>query len=245
MQSLESASGSVIPTFGENKHTKGVMKIRCSTPAAKSWLTSAIQYFPPLWKDMKLAAIDFNDLPRSKKVLGLFQNCNLSNANILKMLGAMNTCVDTNRWSIISKSTTANGTHIVMGINEDQLAVLQSCNFQLYFGAGVAKFKDISKKIGNAEAPTEAESDMEVGENEDETDISNIENVTIISVPTNTDTQGAQQEMQQQLQNMQEQTQLQLHRSQSADPVLPSQTALNEDAKMDLGAEEAVDSSGN
>lgn len=178
MQSLDAPGNHAIPTFGENKHTKGVMKIRCSTPASKTWISSAIRYFPPLWKDMKLKAIIFNELPRSKKVLGLFQNCTLSNENVLKMLGAMNSCIDANRWSIISRSTTAKGTHIVMSINDDQLAALHSCDFKLHFGAGTAKFKDISKKIVRADASNEAASDMDVSENDEESDDNE---VTIVS----------------------------------------------------------------
>lgn len=225
MQSLETPGSGVIPTFGENTHTKGAMKIRCSTPASKTWLQSAIQYFPPLWKDMKLKAINFSELPRPKKVLGLFQHCNLSNANILKMIGAMNAGIDTEHWSIISRTATAKGTHIVMGMNEDQLAVLMSCNFQLHFGAGIAKFKDISKKTANADASSEAGSDMEVSEQEEN-------DVTVINNPPHTVTQneGANTEM----------------RSTISDtPENPTNSTALIGAEMDLDAIEADNSSGN
>lgn len=42
-------NGGAMPTFVENHHTRGVMKIRCSTPATKHWLTCAVAYLPQLW----------------------------------------------------------------------------------------------------------------------------------------------------------------------------------------------------
>lgn len=47
----------VIPTFNENKHVRGVMKVKCSTASSKSWLIGAIQRTMPLWPNMHAIAI--------------------------------------------------------------------------------------------------------------------------------------------------------------------------------------------
>lgn len=72
-----------MPTFSENRHVLGVMKIRCTTPASKHWLLCAVPYIPKLWNGMTLKDIDFNDLPRPKKLLGFFKNCTASNEHTL------------------------------------------------------------------------------------------------------------------------------------------------------------------
>lgn len=59
--------GGGMATFTENRHTQGVMKIRCSTPASKSWLIAAVPFIQPLWEGMSLLVTDFNNLPKPKK----------------------------------------------------------------------------------------------------------------------------------------------------------------------------------
>lgn len=184
LSSLELASGGAIPTFDENILSKGVMKIRCTTPAAKTWLENSIPYFPILWDEMKLTVINFHDLPRSKKVLGLIPYCTASNDNILKMLGMMNACIDPKRWSVINRSDSANNAHITLGMSEDQLDVLKSRNFQLHFGAGIAKFKDISKKQSDVQAQEEAESEMETEEPVENRTDTNLDNTVIYNPPS-------------------------------------------------------------
>lgn len=179
LQSLDSST--TIPTFGENRLTKGVMKIVCSTPAAKAWLTSAVQYFPAMWNEMKLKVVDFDKLPQPKKVLGLFQNCNLDDISIKKLLNAMNANVSADRWSIMSRSTSDNGTHIVFGMSAEQLEILKACGFRLHFGAGIAKFKDISKKNSNDVAQSEVESDMDT-DGDEELEVTTVPNTDITVV---------------------------------------------------------------
>lgn len=148
----EIEQGKLIPTFDENKFTRGVMKLRCSTPGAKSWLSCAVRYIPPEWPGMNLFMVDFDKIPVPVKVLGLFKNNNLNAEQILRILNSMNASVNTSRWNVIRMKTTDKGTHVVFDIDEEQHAVLSGCNFSLFFGAGTALFKDLSKKQSGTKA---------------------------------------------------------------------------------------------
>lgn len=179
----------VIPTFNENKHVRGVMKVQCSTPAARAWLVSAIQRTTTLWTNMKLNVVDFNKLPQQIRVLGLFPNCKLDAKRIRSMLNAMNPHVSADSWSILSSKTTDKGAHVAFGINELQLAMLRASRFKLFFGAGSALFKDISKKNANQQHENPIESDMDIQSTEASDDE---DNITII---VNNGQKGQQQSM--------------------------------------------------
>lgn len=153
------------------------MRIRCSTPGAKTWLESAALYIPNLWDNMKLHVVEFNKIPTPHKILGLFPNCHMEERVICCMLQAMNECVNVSAWSIINSKTSDMGTHVCFAINADQYAILKGCNFKLFFGAGTALFKDLSENMSvqsaQEEMNTEDNSDMEVSDD--------VSEVTIIS----------------------------------------------------------------
>lgn len=117
-------TGNYMPTFEENRHTQGVMRIRCATQSSKTWLQMTILYITPLWNSMTLKVIHFEQLSRPKKILGFFKKCNASNESILKMIHAQNQCAWTDRWTIINRTTSPKGTSIAFGIEEEQLASL-------------------------------------------------------------------------------------------------------------------------
>lgn len=73
-----------VPTFSENSFVRGVMRIRCSTPASKSWLECAIPYIQNMWENMKLSVTEFDKIPSPNKILGLFPNCHIERENICK-----------------------------------------------------------------------------------------------------------------------------------------------------------------
>lgn len=52
-----------IPTLAFSQHARGAMKIECSSNDAKSWLSNTIQYMAPLWHNMQLKIVDFDELP--------------------------------------------------------------------------------------------------------------------------------------------------------------------------------------
>lgn len=176
-----------IPTFDENKFTRGVMKLRCSTPGAKSWLSCAIRYVPSLWTGMNLLVVDFDKIPVPIKVLGLFNKCNYTGEQICRMLSLMNRSVDTARWNVIRIKTSDKGTHVVFDIDEEQHAVLIGCKYNLYFGAGIAKFKVLTNKQSSANAQKgENEIDLSLSDLDlDETDDDDENDITIITKPNN------------------------------------------------------------
>lgn len=88
-----------MPTFKENKHVRGVMKVTCSTPGSKAWLTAAIQRTTPIWPNMNLIVVDFDKLPQQNRVLGLFPNCAITAEQIRHMLGAMNPHMNVGCWN--------------------------------------------------------------------------------------------------------------------------------------------------
>lgn len=202
---LESDNNDHIPKFDDNVFTRGVMKIRCSTPATKTWLSTALQHFPNLWKDMKLNVINFADLPTPKKVLGLFKNCTLTDERIIFALGRQNEQINVECWTILSRTASDSGTHIVFGISEDQLVALQSLKFALHFGAGIAKFKDISKKPKSDQSQPTGAMEMEVGD-QTEDDVNNATIVPETDTVTNTGDTAQQKEQINQNQNSSSQT---------------------------------------
>lgn len=149
--------GNQMPTFLENRHTQGVMKIRCTSSAVKDWLLREVPHFPKLWKGINLTVIGFDQLPKPKKILGFFKQCTASNEQILKMLKAMNSCAYTDRWTVIRRSQSSKGLHVSFGVDESQLESLKSCNYKLFFGAGMAFFRDISKKSGRPTANSDGD----------------------------------------------------------------------------------------
>lgn len=161
------------------------MKVRCSSPASKTWLTNAVQYIPALWKGMKLEVIDFDKIPKPKKVLGLFPNYSTDCDDICSMLGAMNACVDTSRWTILTNKVSSRGTHIAFALSEDQFAVMKSCNFELYFGAGMAVFKDISANKDDENAQESMEEDTGEGTEIGTEDAIDLEDLNITSEDSN------------------------------------------------------------
>lgn len=193
-ESLLSDPNSNVHTFSGNMHTKGVMKIRCGTPSAKTWLTSAVQHIPNLWNGMQLAAMDFDNLPNPRKVLGLFRNNAFSNSDTIKLMGIQSKgLIDSNHWSVAERKISEHGVHMVFITNADQLAKLESNNMELPFGAGVAKFKDISKKQSN----TEAQDEEMIGEDEEQTKSDTIDSTqsvdnTIVAAEANVVNSGAQ-----------------------------------------------------
>lgn len=178
-------NGIEVPTFTDNKHTRGAMKICRSNPGAKSWLQQAVQYIPAEWPGMSLKAIDFSQLPQQKKVLGLFTHCEFTDIQIKMMLKACNPRINPNCWTQTSFRRSDRGTHIAYSIDDIQFEILAASNFKLHFGAGYALFKDISKKSGGnarsaAEMETDHTTDGMVTETDGEDNITVITNNTIV-----------------------------------------------------------------
>lgn len=139
---------SVMPTFISNRYVRGVMRIECSTHAAKSWFSNTIcmiQYTKPLWHNMQLKVVDFEELPLQNAVLGLFLNCKLNAAQIHRILIAMNPKLNVECWTILGSKTVENVVHVAFGIDELQLDMLSAQHFRLHFGVGYALFRNISK----------------------------------------------------------------------------------------------------
>lgn len=186
------------PQFSVNKFVRGHMKIRCSTPAAKSWLHAIIPYIPSLWENMSLKVVDYDKIPSPFKILGLFPKCTLDCEKVRKYLGAMNACIDIERWTVLSDSQSDIGKHIVFAVTRDQIEVLNACNFQLFFGASTANFKDISAKkdsndaqnvednVENATEATEMEINSEVETDFDEADDNSSKDSTVVEITDDT-----------------------------------------------------------
>lgn len=179
---------SVIPTFCENKHVRGVMKATCSTPGSKLWLSDAIARITPLWPNMRLEVIEFSKLPRQIRVLGLFPNCTLNAEQIRTMLSAMNPHIAVGCWTILSSKKTDIGMHIAFGIDGLQLDMLSASHFRLHFGVGFANFKDISKKESEPQQSEAAGSGMDMRATDLDTD--DDDNDDDVTITINTVTKG-------------------------------------------------------
>lgn len=184
-----------IPTYSDNMHTRGAMKVRCSTPGAKQWLTAAVPYIPTLWEGMSLNVIDFEKLPRQHKVLGFIPHWKGLPEQAKSMLGVMNKCLNVNCWSILSSKTTDKGAHITFGIDEDQLVMLSACNFKLHCGFGSALFKDISKKKDSRTTEKlQAGSELDVETSDMNVDSEQEDNITVIVPQKKADETDSQQQ---------------------------------------------------
>lgn len=135
----------VIPTFVFNQYVRGVMRIKCATHEAKSWLSNMIRYTAPLWQNMQLKVADFDKLPPQNRVFGLFPYCKLNAEQIHRILIAMNPQLNVECWTILGSKTIKNVVRVAFGIDELQMDMLGAHNFRLYFGAGYVRFRDISK----------------------------------------------------------------------------------------------------
>lgn len=139
-----------IPIFTENRHIKGNMKVSCSTPESKQWLMNAVNNIPAIWPGMNLKAIDLDKLSKPKKIIGFIHNCKVPVELVLKMLKVLNPNANIDRWQLTSMRVIDGGLQITFNVDEGQLSVLQANSFRLHFGAGMVRFKDISKKQGEA-----------------------------------------------------------------------------------------------
>lgn len=110
-----------------------------------------------MWENMKLMVVDYDKIPNPRKVLGFFPNCKMSISDICKLVQATNQCVSMNRWTSLSNKKSERGTHVAFAVSEDQFKILESVGFRLFFGAGRATFKDISKGKGDTDAQNEEE----------------------------------------------------------------------------------------
>lgn len=133
-----------------------------------------------------MLVVDFDKIPLPIKVLGLFNKCNYSGEQICRMLSLMNRNVDTARWNVIRIKTSDKGTHVVFDIDEEQHAVLEGCKYNLYFGAGTAKFKVLTNKRSSADAQKgENEIDLSLSDLDlDETDDDDVNDITVITKPS-------------------------------------------------------------
>lgn len=150
-----------LPTFGENKHFRGVMKVECSDAEAKSWLEDIIERTKPLWQDMHLKVVDFDELPQQNRVLGRFPKCKLSIEQIHHIISAMNLQLNVDCWTILSSKITENDVHVNFLIDNSQLDMLRARNFKLNFGVGCAIFKDVSMKQEKPRQVDTTETDAE------------------------------------------------------------------------------------
>lgn len=159
-----------IRTFEENMFVRGVMRIRCSTQGAKNWLASAIQYIPQMWENMKLVLVEYDKIPIPYKILGLFPNCSMNSNDICKLLQAANPFVRMECWTILNQSESNAGTHICFALSEDQYQTVKDQNFGLYFGAGIARFKDLTenKSMPKAQNVILVDSELETEQSETE-----------------------------------------------------------------------------
>lgn len=181
---------SVIPTFDENKHVRGVMKIKCSTQGSKAWLIDAIGRTAPLWENMQLKVVDFDKLPQQNRILGLFPNCKFNAEQIRRMLNAMNPHVNVGCWTILSSKTTDKGAHVAFGVDKLQLDMLTANRFKLFFGAGSAIFNYISKKTANGQQQRVDESAMDI----QTTDLEESDDDDEITITINNVANGTKQE---------------------------------------------------
>lgn len=139
----------VVPSFAGNKYVCGVMKIRCSTPAAKSWLTDMIRYrVTPLWENMQLKVDDFDKLPPQNRILGSFLHCKLSADQIRHILGVMNPKINVCHWIILNSKTSEKRAQVIFDIPESEMDRLSEHKFVLHFGAGYAFFWDVTEGKG-------------------------------------------------------------------------------------------------
>lgn len=189
-----------IPTFDENTYVRGIMRVRCSTQGARTWLESAIPYIPKLWNNMSLQLIDYDKIPTPHKLLGLFPNCDLDCNTICKVLQEQNNSqIDVGRWSILSNKKSHIGTHIAFAVSEDQYEIVRGLGFKLYFGAARASFKDLSEKVRPNTAQivdeTTETSEMDVTEPSDEetTIVENIRKTSLETEPPETEGDAHQQ----------------------------------------------------
>lgn len=139
-----------MPIFTENRHIKGNMKVSCSTPESKQWLMNAVNNIPEIWPGMNLKAIDFDKLSKPKKIIGFIHNCKVPVELVLKMLKVLNPNANIDRWQLVSTRVLDGGLQITFNVGEGPLSVLQDSSFRLHFGAGMVRFKDISKTQGEA-----------------------------------------------------------------------------------------------
>lgn len=188
----EIKKSNAVPTFDDNTYVRGVMRVRCSTPASKTWLKAAIPYIPSMWPNMSLQVFDWDKMPAPRKLLGLFPNCKMDCDTVCTVLQEMNRNISVNRWTVLSHKQSHIGTHVAFAVSEDQYQIVMGLGLKLYFGAARATFKDLSEKVSTNAAQTEqfehGESDepsnvMEVSEpSEDElTIIETIKNTSIES----------------------------------------------------------------
>lgn len=144
-----------LPRFDENSFVRGVMRVRCATPGARTWLASAMPYIPCMWSGMKLCVVDFDAIPAPFNLLGLFPNCSMDSNTICNLLQGANEWVNVSRWSILNQKQSSIGMHICFAVSEDQYEIVENNDFRLYFGSGVAKFKDLSENTRDAGAQNE------------------------------------------------------------------------------------------
>lgn len=185
---IDTNMGSALPSFEVNQFTRGVMKVRCATPATKTWLSNAIVFLPKIWAGMTLKTMNFDDLPEPKKVLGLFRSCDLENDKILHYLAAQNPRLNVACWSTVSSSKSGAGLHIVFSMPEDQFEALKNLNFKLFFGSGTAMFRDISKKQRGETEPNADAMDIEEENKDDENDVTIVPGNNITSSTASADT---------------------------------------------------------
>lgn len=86
----------------------------------------------------------------------------MNSNDICKLLQAANPFVRMECWTILNQSESSAGTHICFALSEDQYQIVKDQNFRLYFGAGIARFKDLTENKSIPKAQNEILSDIEV-----------------------------------------------------------------------------------
>lgn len=159
-------AGVFLPAFDDTRDIGTAIRMKCTNAATRQWLVEATRGLTNMWRDANIVVIDYRDLPKPHKVNAWFPGCDKPTSQILRMLEALNSGLNTTSWSVIRRKASDKGLSLSLAIDDESLEALRSKNFKLYFGVVTAVFYLLEKKKqpNNTEVQTKEIEKMETDE---------------------------------------------------------------------------------
>lgn len=166
-----------LPCFDETRLTRGVVKVVCGSEYSKTWLIMNASKLSEMLK-MRLEVCEFDKIPKPTLFLAFFPHFQKDDDSILRMLNACNPSLPNIVWTVSRRKVLANGTHLLIRVDEPNANIISKHEQSMRFGMGIARFRRIIPKVKFTAKTDEATlvekedfSDIGISENEFNTSI--------------------------------------------------------------------------
>lgn len=117
----------------------GWIVVKCADEASRVWLKETIAKMHPIEKDV--VAVEGMDIPKPYTATAFFPGCSLQAEDILRVLHSQNRMLPTGNWKVLNRSVTAQGTNLIMAMDDNSVSLLAELKDCPYFNMDRVQFR--------------------------------------------------------------------------------------------------------